>query len=70
MPTAVESHSENAIVFADWGIKGFCCDFNGGSRYARPTYVMGVDVSVLIARISLFCRRKKTRLFLVGLSTI
>ncbi|MBG9997341.1 hypothetical protein I6E72_00010 [Pseudoalteromonas sp. NSLLW24] len=46
MPTAVESHSENAIVLADWGIEGFCCDSSVGSRYARPTYVLGVDVGV------------------------
>ena len=58
VPTAVESHSEM--------LHSLCV----GSRCARPTYVIGVDVSVLIAHISLFFRRKKARLFLVGLSTI
>ncbi|WP_350668537.1 hypothetical protein, partial [Pseudoalteromonas sp. AC71-MNA-CIBAN-0107] len=70
VPTAVESHVANATLLADWGIERFCCDFSVGSRCARPPYVMGVAVDVLIARISLFCRRKKARLFLVGLSTI
>jgi len=42
----VESHVVNATLLAEWGIEGFCCDSNVGSRCARPTYVMGVDVSV------------------------
>ena len=46
MPTAVESHVANANLLAEWGIEGFCCDSSVGSRYARPTYVLGVDVGV------------------------
>ena len=51
VPTAVESHVANATLLAEWGIEGFCCDSSVGSRYARPPYVICVDVSVLIARI-------------------
>ena len=39
-----------------------------GCRYARPTYAG--NLRTLFTHISLFYRRKKARLFLVGLSTI
>ena len=41
-----------------------------GCRFARPTYILGLKVNSLRVLFSLSCRRKKARLFRVGLSCI